>query len=67
MITPNSDTEKLYRVLWPDEGWATAADLMRWAHDAVANGKLPDGDYSDADKAANALHEEGLITLKGRP
>lgn len=53
-----------YRLLYPEAGIITAAKLMNWHQDAVANGEVEGGlDVYDVRGAIEQMEDAGLITI----
>lgn len=55
---------KMYRILWPEEGYVLPARIRTWHSDAVANGEVDRPDHRlTTDEMARNLHIAGCITL----
>lgn len=52
-----------YRIMHPEYATVTPERIYTWYTDAVANGEVNDYGSVSPDRAANILHEAGLITL----
>lgn len=58
-----------FYIVWPEEGLVSAAKIVGWFEDAVADGKIEE-DYLDAkfpQEMAQALDNAGIITLGKEP
>lgn len=57
--------EQGWLVLWPDERIVTGEQLIRWAQDDVADGKVKWEGPVDLESAVMILQETGSVTLGG--
>jgi hypothetical protein len=67
--TENNDDDLYFELLYPEKRTVSATQILSWARDAEANGKIEGGFEGDVFAAAEQLEDAGLITRgnKGNP
>ena len=58
--------DQFFYMIWPERRTVTAKQILGWYADALANEELEGEPTQNAEEAARALDEAGLITLTKR-
>jgi hypothetical protein len=59
----SSGTPMQFRIIWPERRLVSEQDISMWYQDAIDNGQLADEGLTNPVEQAQALHQEGHITL----
>lgn len=56
------NTERTYKIVWPERRMVPESKMRQWAMDAVDNGEIDGPKELDTRSLAMQMHDAGLIT-----